>query len=201
MQEKKAIAIFGGSFNPPLNSHIFLATEILNSKINVEKIIFVPVSTMYNKNGLESNLHRYNMLNIICKKYKNFEVSDIEINSNKQLYTIETLNLLSMQYYNKTICFVLGTDNLKELSTWKTPEEILKKYKVIVLQRGKDSANEIIENDEFLKKYKNSFIILKNKCTSLSSTLIRSKIKDKQDVSDYMPEEVLNYINKNKLYK
>ena len=30
MQEKKIIAIFGGSFNPPLKSHLLLAKKIIN---------------------------------------------------------------------------------------------------------------------------------------------------------------------------
>ena len=30
MEEKKLLAIFGGSFNPPLNSHFSLAQQIVN---------------------------------------------------------------------------------------------------------------------------------------------------------------------------
>ena len=51
--QKKGIAIFGGSFNPPLNSHLELAKQIIINLDYVEKVIFVPVSTKYNrKNNL-----------------------------------------------------------------------------------------------------------------------------------------------------
>ena len=65
--QRKTIAIFGGSFNPPINSHIILAKQVLKK---VEKIIFVPISTKYKKEGLEKDEHRYNMLKIICDKEK-----------------------------------------------------------------------------------------------------------------------------------
>ena len=47
--QNKAIAIFGGSFNPPLNSHLELAKQIIKNLNYIKKIIFVPVSTKYNK--------------------------------------------------------------------------------------------------------------------------------------------------------
>lgn len=47
--QNKAIAIFGGSFNPPLNSHLELAKQIIENCDYIEKVIFVPVSTKYNR--------------------------------------------------------------------------------------------------------------------------------------------------------
>ena len=134
MQKKQSIGIFGGSFNPPLNSHLTLAKEVLKSKLNIDKVVFVPVSTKYNKLNLVDNEHRYNMLKILCREEddQKLEVSRIELDATRQLYTIETLNILQNKYENCILYFILGTDNLKELSTWKNPDEILEKYKIIV---------------------------------------------------------------------
>lgn len=49
MKEKNCIVVFGGSFNPPLNSHFLIAQEVLNQYEEVEKIIFVPVNQKYSK--------------------------------------------------------------------------------------------------------------------------------------------------------
>ena len=46
---KKQIVIFGGCFNPPLNSHFSLAQQIVNEYSQIEKIIFVPVNSKYQK--------------------------------------------------------------------------------------------------------------------------------------------------------
>jgi len=35
--ERKQIVIFGGCFNPPLNSHFSLAQQIINEYENIEK--------------------------------------------------------------------------------------------------------------------------------------------------------------------
>ena len=79
---KKIIGVFCGSFNPPLYSHLSLAEQLLNE--GLDKIIFVPVSTKYNKENLALNKHRYEMLKLVCNKNPNFEVSDIEFNLPKQ---------------------------------------------------------------------------------------------------------------------
>ncbi len=201
MQEKLSIGVFGGSFNPPLNSHLILAKEVLKSKLNIDKVIFVPVSTKYNKQNLADNIHRYNMLKMLCKDNPKLEVSKIELESTRQLYTIETLNLLQEKYKDSTIYFILGTDNLKELSTWKDPEQILGKYKVIVLGRNEDIVKDIIENDELLNRYKSSFINLNNERIRLSSTYVRNEIELKKDISKYVSEDIKKYIEDNNLYK
>ena len=199
--DKKGIAIFGGSFNPPLNSHVILAKEIINKFDAIEKLIFVPVSTKYQKEDLIQDEHRYNMLKLICNKENKLEVSDIELKSDKQLYTIQTLDIFKNKYENYDIYFVMGTDNLKEFRTWKEPEKILANYKIIILERNDDNIYEIINNDELLNKYKQSLIKIDEiDRILLSSTMIRKKIKNKEDVKQFIDEDVLEYIRENELY-
>ena len=199
--QKKIIAIFGGSFNPPINSHIYLAKQIIEKLENIEKLIFVPVSTKYKKQELVGDKHRYNMLKIICDKKKKIEVSSIEMDSKKQLYTIETLNYFKELYKGYNIYFVMGTDNIKELENWKTPEEILKKYKIIVLERENDNLAEIIKNSELLKNNKESIIKINGiDRIFLSSTMIREKIKKGENIEEFIDKDVLKYIQENKLY-
>ena len=66
------VAVFGGSFNPPINSHFQLAQSILDNYREIEKVIFIPVSSMYNKKGLIDNKHRYQMLKLGCQGQPNF---------------------------------------------------------------------------------------------------------------------------------
>ena len=154
---KKILAIFGGSFNPPLNSHFSLAEQILTEYKNIEKVIFVPVSTKYNKRYLLSNEHRYNMLKLVCDRNENFEISNVELNQDRQLSTLETLELLQKDYPEYILYFVIGTDNLKEISTWTLANELVRKFKFLVIERDEDNIDEIIEKNEFLKKIKNLF--------------------------------------------
>ena len=111
--KKNVIAIFGGAFNPPTVAHIELAKQVLNGIENVEKVIFVPVSTKYNKSGLASDEDRFQMLKAICDEEEGLEVSSIELDSNRQLYTIETLERMKEANPNNDICFVIRNGQFK----------------------------------------------------------------------------------------
>lgn len=202
MQENRVIAVFGGSFNPPINSHISLAKKIVEKCENIEKLIFVPVSTRYQKMELVNDEYRYNMLKLICENEDKLEVSDIELRHDKQLYTIETLNLIKEQYNNYDVWFVMGTDNLKELETWSKPEQLLSNYKILVLNREDDNLEKIIQNSDLLKRYRESLIQINGiEKIDLSSTMIRDKLKKGEDIKEYVPNYILEYIEENKLYK
>lgn len=200
--KKKQIAVFGGCFNPPLNSHFSLSEQLINEYDNIEKIVFVPVNSKYRKADLISNEHRYKMLKNICDKNEKFEVSRIEIDSNRPLYTIETLREFQKEYPEYEIAFILGSDNLKELNIWVKADEIVKDFKIYVLERDKDSVEKILESNEFLKENKQAFIKAKNTITSnLSSTFVREKLKEGKSVRYLIPDEVISYVLENKLYQ
>ena len=199
---KKVISVFGGSFNPPINSHTLLAKRIIEKCDVVEKLIFVPVSTKYQKSKLASDEHRYNMLKLICENEDKLEVSNIELIQDKQLYTIQTLNLLKEQYgQDYDLWFVMGTDNLKQIENWYNTERLLEEYKIIVLERENDRLEDLIKENKLLEKYKESLIKIDGiDKIFLSSTMIRDKIEKGENIEEYINRDVLEYIKKNKLY-
>ena len=202
MKDDKVIVVFGGSFNPPLNSYFSLAEQIISEYKNVEKVIFVPVSEKYEKEGLLNNKYRYEMLKCVCDKNEKFEVSDIELRKERQPFTIETLERIQEKYQDKTIWFTTGSDNLKELNTWEKSDELVKKFKVLVLERDDDCLEEIINNNKFLKENENSFIKVKNNVrSSLSSSFVREKIREGKSIRYFTPDEVYSYIKTNNLFK
>lgn len=201
MNDIKRIVVFGGSFNPPLNSHFSLAEQIVNEYDEVDKVLFVPVNNYYNKPGLLGNEHRYNMLKLVIDKNSNFDISRVELDSERPLYTIETMELLSKEYSDYDMLFTIGSDNLKEIDTWEKAEELVTKYKILVLERDEDNMDEIIASNEFLTKHKDSFIKVKNNVRSnLSSTFVRNKINEGKSIRYLTPDEVVFYIEENKLY-
>lgn len=199
---KKIIALFCGSFNPPLFSHFSLAEQLLNSDKNIEKIIFIPVSSKYNKEGLIEDKHRFNMLNLVCKTHPKFEVSDIEFNMPKQPYTFETLQSVQKLYPNYEIRLIIGTDNLKEFNTWYEYQKLLAQFKVYVLARAEDNICEIIAQDDSISEYSSSFIKSNISVkTNLNSTFVRNEIKNGNSVKFLLPDEIIDYIKNNNLYK
>lgn len=201
MNNIKRIVVFGGSFNPPLNSHFSLAEQIVNEYEEVDKVLFVPVNNYYNKPGLLGNEHRYNMLKLVVDKNPNFGISRAELDSSRPLFTIETMELLSKEYSDYDMLFTIGSDNLKEIHTWEKAEELVTKYKILVLERDEDNMDEIIASNDFLIKHKDSFIKVKNNVRSnLSSTFVRNKINEGKSIRYLTPDEVVFYIEENNLY-
>ena len=197
----KKIGIMLGVFNPPHNFHFTIANEILKNNSDIEKIIFVPTNDTYSKPDVINSKHRFNMLKIICDKNPNLEVSRFEIDSEKQPYSEETLEHFTKLYPDHKISLIIGSDNIKTFNTWHNYPSILEKYSPIVFERDNDSLNSIINNTDFLKPYKN--FIKSSKCcisSDLSATKVRNRIKNNLSIDNYVPDEIKDYINKNKLY-
>lgn len=186
------IGIFGGCFNPPHNMHKKIAIDLINNKY-LDKVIYVPTGNKYNKKDLEAFIDRYNMLKLMTSDYENLEVSDFEYN-NTLVYTYQTLDYFKEKYKNSQIYFICGTDNLKEITTWKNYHYILTNYKLLVIKRNEDNIDNILES---LAKYQNNIVVCNVKTDHLSSTMIRNDIKNNANKID---DSVYNYIKNKQLY-
>ena len=189
--------IFIGSFNPITKAHIMVAKEVLNIK-DVDKIIFVPVSDLYNKNSLNTSIyHRIKMIEFALED--NMLVSDIEERIarrlNRQPKTFETLLALNEEYQN--LVLLIGMDNYFDLPTWYKIDELLTKFKVMVYPRGKEKND--IEKSSLYAKYHDSFIFINPKVVSdISATIVRDKIRRHEDVDELLDERVKEYISLHK---
>jgi len=188
------IGIFGGSFNPPHKTHLCIASELIK-KDYVDKIIFVPTASNYQKKDLINMNHRINMLNIAIKNKDLMKVSDIS--DKGYFYTYQVLKFFKKIYPNDEIYFICGADNLSYFTTWKKYKYILKNYHILVINRQIDITKLI---DDFTD-YKDRIIVTDIKTGDKSSTLIRNLITNHKNVSKYIEKEVHDYIKNNNLYQ
>ncbi len=191
---------FGGSFNPVTKAHIELAEEIRN-KYGFDKIIFVPISNKYNKIGLVSETHRYNMLKIAISKYDNLEVSNIELNKEKNLTTLEAFNMIEEKYPNVEKFYIMGADNLSKMMLSSDFEILAKNYKYIIIERDIVNCKELINSNSKLRKNEQNFIIMDNvKHRETSSTKAREELQKNNSTNTMMDANVFDYIRINGLY-
>lgn len=190
--EKKKIGFFGGCFNPPSKIHIKLAKELIKRKL-IDSVIFVPVGDYYKKQNLVKANYRYNMLLLACKSYPYLKVEDIAVKSEKNLYAVDTFELIYKKYNNLAdIYLIMGSDNFKKMSNWKAYEDIKNKYKYIVIERPNYKEKVKAENVIYYElEQKEDF----------SSTKIRHLLEKGEDASKYLEPEVIKYIKEKGLYR
>ena len=186
------IGFFGGCFNPPSNIHINLAKNVIN-EYKLDKLIFVPVGDYYDKKDLIPAKHRYLMLKFAVENEKSMEVDDITINAKTKLYASDTFKLIREKYKNDQIYFVMGSDNFRNMPNWKDYNELIKNYKIIVIERERKQIRNTNKN--------NIYEFIPTKLEETDSTKIRKMIKENKDVHFYINEKVLKYIKENDLYK
>jgi nicotinate-nucleotide adenylyltransferase len=189
--KKEKIGFFGGCFNPPTNTHIDLANKLIKNEI-IERVIFVPVGNYYQKQNLASAEDRYNMLKIATDGYTNLGVEDIDVNSQDKLYAVDTFKLIENKYPDKDIYFIMGADNFQKMPLWKNYNEIIKKYKFVVIERLKYS--EVNNTNNNIIYYKT------NPTVDISSTQIRNMIACNKDTNQLLNKNVIEYIKNKKLY-
>lgn len=183
----KRLGFFGGCFNPPTIAHIRLIEETIE-KVNLDKVYFVPMGDLYEKEGLIEAKHRINMLNLAIKNNPKLEVSNIQVSTNKKLDAIDTFKLINKTFDKSENFFIMGSDNFKNIKNWKNSEELLTNYNYIILDRGD------FEND-------NVITIKSSQCwQEISSSSVREKIKNGNNVDNFITKDVKHYILENKLY-
>lgn len=182
------IGVFGGSFNPPHLMHLNIAKDLLRLKY-LDKVIFVPTGNKYSKDDLIDIKYRIEMLKIMTISYDDMIVSDYE-NQDRVVYTYETLDYFKKKYLGSEIYFILGADNLKQISNWKNSEYILSNYKLLVINRGDDKV-----------EAKDNIVVTNILNNDISSTFIRNNIDNDDIIKKYLDKNVLEYIRKEKLYE
>ncbi len=168
-----AIALFGGSFDPPHSGHITVIYEALKS-LPIEKLIVVPAYVNPFKNGTHAPAAlRLKWLQAIFENEKHIGVSAFETMQGRPVKTIETV-----QHYREEdsqIYFIIGADNLKTLSKWYKFSELDRLVTWVVATRDQ----QIID----------SHFITLNISESVSSTQLRQAMQ-----YDQLPKKVANEI-------
>lgn len=191
------IGIFGGSFNPPHKMHVHIAKKLIN-KHYVDKVIFVPTGSKYKyKNNLLPDKYRFDMLQLIVNKDVNLSVSDFELKDNV-VYTYQTLNYFKDKNECAEIYFICGADNLSYIDEWMNGEDILRNYKILVVERNGEKIENLLSK---YKDYERNIIVANIKQKDISSTKIREKLKQNQSVINLLDDDVYTYIIENNLYK
>lgn len=194
------IGIYGGSFNPPHNGHLYLANEV-SRRLNLDKLIIIPsnISPQKANNGNIDPVHRINM----CKDVFDsplFEVSDCEIVRGGKSFTVDTLTFFKEMYPDSEFYLFMGSDMLLSFHKWFRYGDILNMCTLCAISREDE------KNADELRSYANT--VLKNgnvlvfdiEPIEVSSSEIREKLKNGKSCKGLISEKTQKYIKENNLY-
>ena len=189
------IGIFGGSFNPIHSGHAIIAHHIITSgAVDRLWLMVSPVNPL--KVGHErqvSDTDRLRMVEMVSRPMENVETSAFEFTMPKPSYTIDTLNALQEKFPDDEFYLVTGADNWVIFDRWRNSEEILAKYHLLVYPR---LGYDVVIPEEL----RDRVTLVDAPIIELSSSLVRERLAKGLSVRYYVPDEVLGYIERNKLY-
>ncbi len=195
--------IFGGSFNPVHNGHVKLAESVLSHADFIDSLYVVPAFVSPFKTEDEKDVGecaRLEMCTLAFEDFPKTSVSDYEIKRKKISYTVDTLRYFREKNPGDKLWFLVGSDSLETLPTWRGFEDIMKLCGIISAVRSVSDRRGIENNAEKVRRY-GEVILIDSEPFEISSTEIRKKLFRGEDVSRYLPEKVLKYINDNDLYR
>lgn len=198
------LGLYGGTFDPIHKGHIYVATEVLRL-LNLDELIFIPNSQPPHK-IMRSYLpyhQRFEMIELAIDGYEKFRVSDIEA-SNKAHYTVNTLKALKRLYPNDEFYFIIGEDSLRDLDTWKNPQDIGRYANLVVFSRVDKRFDDNLSLEQlseiYRRRYQLNIIALNVLPVKMASKDIRWKIIKGENIEEMVPKGVKEYIEENELY-
>ncbi|MBS6610949.1 MULTISPECIES: nicotinate-nucleotide adenylyltransferase [Peptoniphilus] len=194
--------IFGGTFNPIHFGHLMIC-EYLKEELGLDKVIFIPTGNPPHKSLDVSAIDRYNMVKLAISSNPDFEISDIETNRVNLSYTVDTIIELKKIYENQKLFFLIGLDTLFQLKTWRKIEELSREIEFVVALRPKYiDIDEINRELKFLRENYGTIVeIIHTPLYEISSTELRTRIRDEKSVRYLIPNNVVNYIKESGFYK
>ena len=190
----KRIGIFGGSFNPIHVGHAIIASAIMRQQL-VDQLWFMVTPENPFKTGQElaPEAHRLRMTELVSRRIEGASTSAFEMQLPRPSYTIDTLNALSEKFPGDDFYLIIGADNWAQWHNWKSPDEIVNKYHVLIYPRLGFDVDIPQSLSERVK-------LIDAPIIEISSTHIRQLLAAGQPATFLLPDSVHSYVTTHNLY-
>ena len=186
----------GGTFDPIHHGHLVAASEVA-ARFELDEVVFVPTGRPWQKpeEDVTSAEDRYLMTVIATASNPRFSVSRLDIDRPGPTYTIDTLlDLRAERGDSAELFFITGADALAQILSWHRADDLFRLAHFIGVTRpGHHLA------DPGLPQGRVSLIEIP--AMSISSTDCRERVRANQPIWYLVPDGIVQYINKRRLYR
>jgi len=175
-------------------------------QIGADEVVFIPAKRSPQKNvfPVASGASRVEMLKLALAGNAKFKVSSCELERSDPSYTVETVSMFAARYGpGAQLYWLVGADAVVDLARWRHVERVLDMCNLCVMYRAGYPEPDFGQLDclgaervEKLGKH-----ALATPLLDISSTEIRRKLAAGGHVSGLLSGAVLDYIEKNGLYR
>lgn len=193
------LGVLGGSFDPPHIAHLAIASEAC-ARLGLERVLFVPAAAPPHKDphlATPSEV-RVEMTELAVEGDLRFVESSVEIERDL-VYTRDTLDAVAARFPGRDLYFVMGSDSLVQLDTWKDPAGILARATLAVAPRHADAEELIVRARAGWNT--DRIVLVQAPHFALSSTMIRDRVAARLPIRYLVPPAVEEYILERGLYR
>ncbi|HEX7010263.1 MAG TPA: nicotinate (nicotinamide) nucleotide adenylyltransferase, partial [Phycisphaeraceae bacterium] len=148
LRDAQRLIVFGGSFDPPHLAHVALP-ELVRQKIGADLVAYVPAGRAPHKLDQPQTPahHRLAMLRLALADSPRCVILTDEIERASQglpSYTVDTLEALRGRLGpNVRMWLLIGADQWRIFSQWKSPRRIMELAQPLVMIRPPDTAESL----------------------------------------------------------
>lgn len=188
------LGVVGGTFDPVHHGHLVAASEVA-AQFDLDEVVFVPTGRPWQKvqHAVSAAEHRYLMTVIATASNPTFTVSRVDVDRPGRTFTIDTLRDLRSQRPAADMFFITGADALAQILSWKDAEELWSlAHFVGVTRPGHTLTDAGLPVD--------GVTLVEVPALAISSTDCRDRVADGRPVWYLVPDGVVQYIAKHRLY-
>lgn len=194
-QQRPRIGVMGGTFDPVHHGHLVAASEAA-ATLELDEVVFVPtgVPSLKQHPGVTAAEHRYLMTVIATAANPRFTVSRVDIDRPGLTYTVDTLRDLRTQRPDADLYFITGADAIHQILQWKDAADLWDMAHFVAVTRPGH-----VLSVEGLPP--GSVTQLEVPALAISSTECRERARSGKPVWYLVPDGVVQYIAKHRLYR
>jgi len=200
---RQAIGILGGTFDPVHYGHL-MAAEFARSEFHLSKVLLMLSARPPHKReaSILDQDHRHQMLKLAVAGNPFLEVSTLELSRPGHSFTIDTIRYLLEHRPQQDIYFIMGSDNLFTIHTWKDADALCSLCKFILVTRpGYKLEKNHPQYEKVPKTLWENLFYLEIPGFEYSSTDIRSRVRQGKTIKYLVPPGVEQYIREHDLYR
>ncbi len=200
---RQRIGIYGGTFDPIHIGHLLIA-EHAREELKLDQVRFIPAATAPHKQQQSTDAkQRWEMLRLALGGNPHFVADERELQRGGTSYTVDTLAEIKAEMPAAELFFLMGSDSLEELHTWREPTRICELAFVAVLARGGRLPPDMSLLRPYLPTAQHANIdqhLISMPQIEISSSQIRQRIASGQSVRYQLHPAVEAYIVAQRLY-